>query len=143
MSRRVVSVLGFLLLLLWAAPGVKAQEDEIAQKAVQAVRTFMNVPRDMEIKFVEKRESQIPGFYAVRLLVSAPDRETPLVVYVDQTSEKIILGNLIIKGENVTRKEAGDPRPKRVDVALLELAKSPVRGVAGAKLTIVEYSNFQ
>jgi protein-disulfide isomerase len=101
------------------------------------------VPKDVEIKYLEKKESQIPGFLAVKLLVLTPDREVPIVVYVDPTGEKVIAGNLFIKGENVTRKEAGEPKPRKVDMGLLEIEKSPVRGPAEAKVTIVEFSNFE
>jgi protein-disulfide isomerase len=101
------------------------------------------VPKDVEIKYLEKKESQIPGFLAVKLLVLTPDREVPIVLYVDPTGEKVIAGNLFIKGENVTRKEAGEPKPRKVDMGLLEIEKSPARGPAEAKVTIVEFSNFE
>ncbi len=86
------------------------QEDKIAQVTIETIKTQMRVPRDIEIKFLEKRESAIPDFFAVRLLLSAPDRDIPLVVYVDKTAEKVIIGNLFVKGTNVTRKEAGEPK---------------------------------
>jgi protein-disulfide isomerase len=43
----------------------------------------------------------------------------------------------------VTMKEAGPPRPKKIDMGLLEMVKSPFLGNKGAKVTIVEFSNFQ
>jgi protein-disulfide isomerase len=103
----------------------------------------MRLPKDIEIKFLEKRESAIPDFFAVRLLLSAPDRDIPLVVYVDKTAEKVIIGNLFVKGTNVTRKEAGEPKLREIDMGQLEMEKSPFRGFAAAKVTIVEFSNFQ
>ena len=120
-----------------------AQENKIVQVAIEYARTQYRVPKDVEIKYLEKKESQIPGFLAVKLLVLTPDREIPIVVYVDPTGEKVIAGNLFIKGENVTRKEAGEPKPRKVDMGLLEIEKSPVRGPAEAKVTIVEFSNFE
>jgi len=120
-----------------------AQEDKIAQVAIEYARTQYRVPKEWEIKYLGKMESQIPGFLAAKLLVSTPDREVPIVIYVDPTGEKVIAGNLFIKGENVTRKEAGEPKPRKIDMAALELEKSPNRGPAGAKITIVEFSNFE
>ena len=120
-----------------------AQENKIVQVAIEYARTQYRVPKDVEIKYLEKKESQIPGFLAVKLLVLTSDREIPIVVYVDPTGEKVIAGNLFIKGENVTRKEAGEPKPRKVDMGLLEIEKSPVRGPAEAKVTIVEFSNFE
>jgi protein-disulfide isomerase len=130
-------------LTAFLAPRGFAQEDPVVRVAIETVRTQMRVPQDVEMKFVEKKESQIPGFYAIKLLALAPDREIPIMVYVDQTGEKVLLGNLFVKGENVTRKEAGSPKPRKIDMAILELEKSPARGAANAKVTIVEFSNFQ
>ena len=126
-------------------PGVQgfAQEDKIPRVAIEAVRTQMRVPKEIEIKFLEKKESAIPGFFSVKVLVSAPDQDIPLVVYVDKTGEKVILGNLIVKGINITRKEAGEPKGRKIDMGELEIEKSPWRGFADAKATIVEFSNFQ
>jgi protein-disulfide isomerase len=62
---------------------------------------------------------------------------------VDKAGEKVIIGNLFIKGENLTMKEAGPPRSRKIDMGLLEMGKSPSIGNEGAKVTIVEFSNFQ
>jgi len=132
----------FGITLFSSLPGF-AQEDKIAQVAMEYARTQFRMPKEWGIKYLGKMESQIPGFLAVRLLVSTPDREVPIVIYVDPTGEKVITGNLFIRGENVTRKEAGEPKPRKIDVGLLELEKSPNRGPAGAKVTIVEFSNFE
>jgi protein-disulfide isomerase len=132
----------FGITLFSCFPGF-AQEDKVAQVAMEYARTQFRVPKDWEIKYLGKMESQIPGFLAVKLLVSAPDREVPIVIYVDPTGEKVIAGNLFIRGENVTRKEAGEPKPRKIDMGILELEKSPNRGPAGAKVTIVEFSNFE
>ena len=120
-----------------------AQEDKIALVAIETVRTQMRVPKEIEIKFLEKKESAIPGFFSVKVLVSAPDQDIPLVVYVDKTGEKVIIGNLFLKGVNITRKDAGEPKARKIDMGELEIEKSPWRGVADAKATIVEFSNFQ
>jgi protein-disulfide isomerase len=101
------------------------------------------LPKEWEVKYLEKMDSQIPGFLAVKLLVLTPEREVPIVIYVDPAGEKVIAGHLFVKGENVTRKEAGEPKPRKIDVGILELDKSPSRGPAGARVTIVEFSNFE
>ena len=144
MCRKVIVMcLGISVLVLFAVqPGV-AQEDRFAQVAMDAIKAQMRLPQDVEIKFVERKESPIPDFYSVKLLVLAPDREMPVVVYVDKTGEKVILGNLYVKGENVTRKEAGEAKARKIDMALLDIARSPSRGAAETQVTIVEFSNFQ
>jgi protein-disulfide isomerase len=120
-----------------------AQEDRIVQIAIETTKMQMRIPRVMEVKFIEKKESPIPGFYSVKLIIMAPDREIPVIVYVDSAGEKVIIGNLFIKGENVTLREAGESKPRKIDMGQLEIEKSPFRGPTSAKITIVEFSNFQ
>ena len=120
-----------------------AQEDKIVQVAIETFKTQVRLPREAEVKFIEKKESPIPGFYSVKLSILVPTREVPVVLYVDSKGEMVILGNLIIKGENVTRKEAGEPKARKIEMARLEMDKSPLRGGTQAKMTIVEFSNFQ
>jgi protein-disulfide isomerase len=118
------------------------QKDAIPQIAIDTARAHMGLPPGMEIRFIEKKESPVLGFYSVRLLLVTPDKEIPVVVYVDKAGEKVFLGTLIIKGENVTRKEAGEPKPRKVDLSLLQMDKSPFRGPVQAKVTMVEFSSF-
>ena len=120
-----------------------AQEDKVVDTAISAAKVHMRIPADMEVKFLEKKESSIPNFYSVKLMVSAPDRDVPIIVYVDKEAEQVIIGNLIVKGENVTQKEAGQPKPRKIDMGQLDIEKSPSRGAADGKVTIVEFSNFQ
>ena len=120
-----------------------SQEDKIGEMAIHTFRTQIRLPPGAEVRFLEKKESPIPDFYSVKLLLVFPDKEVPVVIYVDKASEKVIIGNLFIKGENVTTKEAGPPRPKKIDMTILDVDKSPFIGSKGAKVTIVEFSNFQ
>jgi protein-disulfide isomerase len=120
-----------------------AQEDKIVQVAVDTFKKEVRLPPEAEVKFVEKKDSPIPGFYSVKLSVLTPTREVPIVLYVDSNGEMVILGNLIIRGENVTRKEAGEPKARKIDMALLGVDKSAARGGVQPKMTIVEFANFQ
>lgn len=120
-----------------------AQEDKIVQMAIETVKTQGRLPKGLEVKFVEKKESPIPGFYSVKLILLASDKEIPIIIYVDTAGKKVILGSLFLKGENLTRKEAGEPKPRKLDMGQLEMDRSPFRGPAGAKVTIVEFSNLQ
>jgi protein-disulfide isomerase len=139
----VGSYLIFLFLPLFQSTLVFSQGDEIARVAIETVKRQIRLSPGTEIKFIEKKESQIPGFYSVKLIFSSADKDVPIVVYVDQTGEKVILGNLFLRGENVTAKEAGPPRTKKIDMATLDIEKSPYIGPKGAKVTVVEFSNFQ
>ncbi len=138
----MIAVATFLILILLSAPGF-AQEDKIVRVAIETARSHMRIPKEMEVRFVEKKKSPLAGFFSVKILVLAPDREMPVIVYVDEAGEKVILGALIIKGENVALKEAGEARPRKFDMKQFEIEKSAIRGNPGAKVTIVEFSNFR
>jgi protein-disulfide isomerase len=135
--------LGVMILVFLLTAPVSAQEDRVSELAIQTFRTQIRLPQGTEVKFLEKKESPIPDFYSVKLLLVFPDKEVPAVIYVDKAGEKVFIGNLFIKGENVTTKEAGPPRPKKIDMTILDVDKSPFIGSKGAKVTIVEFSNFQ
>ena len=120
-----------------------SQEDRVVQVAIDTFKSQVRLSQGTEIRFLEKKESPVPDLYAVKLLIVLPDKEMPAIVYVDKAGEKVFLGNLFIKGENVTMKEAGPPKPKKIDMGILEMEKSPFFGNKGAKVTIVELSNFQ
>ncbi len=135
--------IGVICLSLFSIPDSYSQNDKIIKMVIETARVQMRIPKEMEVKFIEKKESPIPGFYSVKLSVFAPDREIPVILYMDQTGEKVIIGNLFVKGENVTKKEAGDPVPRKIDMSQLELDRSPFRGSPNAKAIIVEFSNFQ
>lgn len=78
----------------------------------------------------------------MKLLLSTVDKDIPVVVYVDKSGEKVFIGTLFVKGENMTLKEAGPPKPKKIDMRSLDIEKSPSLGPKDAKVTIVEFSNF-
>lgn len=135
---------GMLVALALSMPlAAFSQVDPAVQAAIDTFKSQVRLPPGAEIKFMEKKESPVSDFYAVKLLIVLPDKEMPVILYVDKSGEKVFLGNLFIKGENVTMKEAGPPRPKRIDMGLLEMEKSPYLGNDRARVTIVEFSNFQ
>lgn len=120
-----------------------SEEDRVVKSALEIFKSHVRLPPGTEIKFLEKKESPIPDFFSMKLLLVFPDKEMPVIVYVDKSGEKVILGTLYIKGENVTMKEAGPPKRKKIDMGMLEMDKSPYVGNKEAKVVIVEFSNFQ
>ena len=140
--RKIRFVFFVLFMLCLFITPVLAQDDKIVQAAMETFKAQIRIPPGTEIKFAEKKEGPIPGFYSVKLLLSAIDKEIPVVVYVDKSGEKVFIGNLFVKGENVTVKEAGPPRAKKIDMRALDVDQSPSIGPKDAKVTIVEFSNF-
>lgn len=131
------------LIFLFHSDMALSIEDKIGEAAIHIFRNQVRLPQGTEIKFLEKKESPIPDFYLIKLLLIFPDKEVPVVIYTDKEGEKVIIGNLFVKGENITLKEAGPPKPKKIDMETLDMEKSPFIGPKGAKVTIVEFSNFQ
>ncbi len=145
MSKRAILAMIWIgvATILWMPIIAFSQIDPSIQTAIDLFKSQVRLPPGAEIKFLEKKESPIPDFDAVKILIVLPDREMPTILYVDKTGERVFIGNLFIKGENWTAKEAGPPLPKKIDMSLLEMEKSPWIGKEGAKVTIVEFSNFQ
>ena len=114
MSKIFLGIVGLLCLSLLSTINNPLKENNIVQLAIQTVRIQADLPEEAEIKLVEKRESPLPDFYMVKLLVIRKDKETPIVVYVDRSAKKVFLGNLFIRGENITLKETGDSRLSKI-----------------------------
>jgi hypothetical protein len=117
-------IMGLLLISLLSTINNPSKETNIVQLAIETVKIQAALPGGVEIKFIEKRESSIPDFYMVKLLVIDMDKEIPIVAYVDKTCEKVILGTLFVKGKNLTLREAGEPRIPKIDLGKLEIEKS-------------------
>ena len=123
MSRIFFGVTALLIISLLSTINNPLKERNIAQLAIQTVKIQADLPEEVEVRFVERRESPIPDFDMVKLLVIRKDREIPIVVYVDRSAEKVILGDIFVRGENVTRKEAGDSRISKIESRSLETGK--------------------
>ena len=126
MTKVFIGIMGLLFISLLLRLNNFSRENNMVQLAIETVRIETGLPDDAEVKFIEKRESPIPDFYAVKLLVKRTDREVPVVVYVDRGADKVIVGNLFIRGENITRREAEDPRIPKMDVGHFKIEKSRI-----------------
>ena len=97
-----------LSIFLFSHPGF-SQEDKVVYAAINMLNAQIRLPNIVAIKFLEKKESPIPGFYAVKFLLSTADNKAPIMVYVDKAGEKVILGRLFVDGENATATETDTP----------------------------------
>jgi hypothetical protein len=123
-SKIFLGILALLFISLLSAINNPLRDNNIVQLAIQTVRIQAGLPRDAEIRLVEKRESPLPDFYMVKLHVVNGDKEIPIVAYVDRSAEKVILGNLFIRGENITLKETGVPGLSKLGSRPLEPGKT-------------------
>jgi len=124
MSKVFIGIMGLLFISLLLRMNHLPRENNMVQLAIETVKTQASLPEDVTVKFIEKRESLIPDFYMVKLVVVEKDNELPIVVYVDRAAEKVILGTLFIRGENMTKREEADLRIPKVNAGQLEAAKT-------------------
>jgi hypothetical protein len=124
MSKIFLGIMALLCISLLSTITNPLKENNIVHLAIQTVRIQADLPEEVEIKLVEKRESPLPDFYTVKLVVIREGKEVPIVVYVDRSAEKVILGNLFIRGENITLRETGDPRLSKIGSRSLEPGKT-------------------
>jgi len=124
MTKVFIGIMGLLLISLFLRLNNYSSENNMVQLAIETVRIQADLPDDAEIKFIEKRNSPITDFYAVKLLITMADNKFPIVVYVNRAADKVIVGNLFIRGDNITLKEAGDPRIPKIDVGHPETGKT-------------------
>jgi len=120
MTKVFIGIMGLLCISLLLSLNNPSRENNMVQLAIQTVKTQADLSEEVEVKLVEKRESPIPDFYMVKLLVVGKDKEVPIVVYVDRSAEKVIVGTLFIGGENVALKEAGALGIPKNDLGKLE-----------------------
>jgi len=124
MSKVFIGIMGLLFISLLSTINHPLKEKNIVKFAIEAVKIQAGLPEEVEIKFVEKQESAIPDFYMIKLLIMDIGKETPVVVYVDKACEKVILGTLLIRGENITFKGAGGSRIPKIDSRPIEARKT-------------------
>ncbi|HMK52286.1 MAG TPA: hypothetical protein VK551_07280 [Thermodesulfobacteriota bacterium] len=124
MSKVFIGIMGLLFISLLSTINNPLKENNIVKFAIEAVKIQAGLPQEVEIKFVEKRESAIPDFYMIKLLIMDTGEETPVVVYVDKACEKVILGTLLIRGENITFKEGGGSKTPKINAMPLEVEKA-------------------
>jgi len=124
MSKIFFGLMALLCISLLSTINNPLKGNNIVQLAIQTVKIQAGLSEEVELKLVEKRESPIPDFIMVKLLVVGKDGEVPIVVYVDRSAEKVILGDLFIRGENITLKETGNPRISKIGSRSLETGKT-------------------
>ncbi len=126
MSKVFIGMMGLLFMSLLLRINHPPKENHIVQLAIQTLRTQASLPNNVTIKFVEKRDSPIPDFYVVKLAVVEDQNEFPFVVYVDRSAEKVILGSLFIRGEDITKREEANRGLPKPNMGPLEKAKANI-----------------
>jgi protein-disulfide isomerase len=141
MKRRLYVVLS--LVLLCGMAGTRAQAQQTPASAPDQAHLIASVEsylrnlfgwgKEIQVKLGPIKDSEIPGFYDVPIAVTFQDQTEDGIVYASKDGKFIIRGELY----NTTKDPFADIRSKLVT------KDSPSAGPADAKVTVVEFSDFQ
>jgi len=137
-----LSVILSLVLVMFAA-GARAQAQQpTANTPDQAhliasvesyLRNLFSWGPAFQLKVGPLKDSQLPGFYEVPIAVTFQEQTDTGIVYASKDGKYIIRGELY----NTSQDPFADTRAKLVT------KDSPSQGPANAKVTVVEFSDFQ
>lgn len=137
----IVLLLGLALGLVWAGRRAASEADDTARGGVDAawaaahstqLRRVLNLPAPYRLEFKKVRESPLPDYYLVWFDVVGRDDRRPLALYVSRDGQRVRYEQRLY--------ELDDPfRGLREQIRLENV---PVRGPAGAPVTVVEYSDY-
>ena len=124
--------LAALLALSLAAPMAKA-DDATNKKIADYFRRKQNVPPEVEVTVVDVTEAKIPGVKTATLRMSRAGQTQDQAIIMSPDGKYVVFGEV----EDVTSD------PFKAVAAKITIQGKPVRGPNDAKVTIVEFSDFQ
>ena len=132
-----VGVSGLWLAALLAVAGIEATlalaDDAANQKIVDYYRRKSNLPPDVEAKVTDITDSKLPGLKMATLKLSKGGQTQDVQILMSPDGRYVVFGEL----EDVTAD------PFKAIAAKIKTDGKPVRGAKDAKVTIVEFSDFQ
>jgi len=116
-----------------ATPPTEAEKTQIEQRVEQYFRKVANIPPGVTLKLVDVAPANAPGLLSATLEASngADTQKVPLLISRD--------GRYFTQGQLIDL----TVDPYLVTMAKISLKDQPMRGNPNAKVTIVEYSDFQ
>jgi len=133
-SLRVSKVWLAALLAVGCVQATAALADDAAnQKIIDYYRRKQNVPPEVEITIVDVTDSKIPGAKVATLKLSRGGQAQDSKLLMSPDGKYVVFGEL----EDVSSD------PFKAIAAKINTQGKPVRGPKDAKVTIVEYSDFQ
>jgi len=123
---------GLLAVASLAATAALA-DDAANQKIIDYYRRKSNLPPEVDVKLTEISDSKIPGAKTATLTMSRGGQSQSTLIVMSPDGRYVVFGEL----EDVTSD------PFKAIAAKIKTDGKPVRGPKDAKVTIVEFSDFQ
>ena len=116
-----------------AAPPTEAEKTQMEQRVEQYFRKVANLPPNVTLKLVDVAPADVPGFLTASLEASNGTNTQRVPLLISRDGRYFTQGQLI----DLTAD------PYQAVMAKISLKDEPMRGNPNAKVTIVEYSDFQ
>ena len=141
MKLRLSVVLSLVLIIFSAAARAQAQQPaantpdqaHLIASVESYLRNLFSWGPAFQLKLGPLKDSQLPGFYEVPIAVTFQEQTDSGIVYASKDGKYIIRGELY----NTSQDPFAETRAKLVT------KDSPSQGPANAKVTVVEFSDFQ
>lgn len=128
-----VSVLAALVAVTGLEITAALADDAANAKIVEYYRRKSNLPPEVEIKVIEITDAKIPGAKTATLTLARGGQTQKQLILMSPDGRYVVFGEL----EDVTAD------PFKAIAAKIKTDGKPTRGPKDAKVTIVEYSDFQ
>jgi protein-disulfide isomerase len=113
-----------------SAGALSAQETE---KIGQFIRKAFNIPPNVAVVVQDGGESKIPGMKAIKVQFTAERGSQVQDAWISQDQKVLVVGRVLDMTVD----------PYKENLAKINLSNAPVKGAESAKVTIVEYTDFQ
>ena len=133
LNRVFMSWLAGLLAVASIGATAALADDAANQKIIDYYRRKSNLPPEVEVKVTDIKDGKIPGTKTATLTMSRGGQSQSSEVVMSPDGRYVIFGEL----EDVTAD------PFKAIAAKIKTEGKPVRGPKDAKVTIVEFSDFQ
>jgi protein-disulfide isomerase len=126
-------IAALLAIAFVAAPAILMADDASNQKVIDYYRRKSNLPPEVQATIVDIKDSKIPGAKTAVLKLTRGGQTQNVDLLMSPDGKYVVFGEV----EDVTSD------PFKAIAAKINLKDEPMRGPKDAKVTIVEYSDFQ
>ena len=114
-------------------PVVEEHQTGIQGKIAAYMRKAFNIPPNVNLSVSEIKASDVPGLDQAVLTISQGDKKQTQEIYLSKDHKHLFMGKVLNLEEN----------PFKETLSKVTLAGSPSRGPEGAKVTMVEFTDFE